>query len=317
MPRHPEIPHSLRAGPFRREVALAAGLTPDQLRSTCWRRLSREVYCLASLALTDDLRLQAVLLAAPDRAMITGLTAAWLYGVWRPPVDQPVPMEFATCDSDGAYYDAGQRAPRRRLSKADITELRSVRITTPARTCFDLMRASTLVEAVVWADAFEHADLVGREELLQYSDERPRWPHVRKMRLATALSNPRAESPMESRLRMVIVSGGLPTPLVNMPIHDAAGLFKGRPDLHYLGPPIGMEYDGGYHLEPAQRAQDDQRENGLLVAGVPLLRYGAQAVYRTPERIVSDILAIRPDLGPVQPPDWATPGGVPALSRRR
>lgn len=317
MPRRPVIPPALTFGPFLVETALAAGLTLDQLRSACWRRLFRNVYCLASLPLTDELRLQAVLLAAPPRTLITGRTAAWLYGVWKPPPGVPVPIELATNDSDAAHYNTGRRVSRRQLSKEDVTELNGVRITIPERTCFDLMRRSSLVEAVVSADAFSHAGLITAEEMLQYASERPRWPDVRKVRLAMGLSSPRAESPMETRTRMVMVSGGLPVPYVNIPIYNEVGELQGRPDMHYLDPLIGVEYDGEYHLEPGQRAKDDRRENRLLVAGMPLLRYDAHAVYRTPDRIVSDILALRPDFAPLQPPEWATPGGISGLRRRR
>ncbi len=304
MPRRPHVPPMLTKGPFRSRDGLAAGLTPDQLRSACWRRLSRDVYCHADLAVTDELRLQAALLSAPEHAVVTGLTAAWLYGVWRPAPGADVPLEFATRNPDGAYC-SGLRAARLQLDPGDVTDRDGVLITTPERTCFDLMRRDPLFDAVAHADAFQHVGLTTRDALEQYGAARPRWPGIRTVRTAVRLSSPRAESRMESRLRMVILAAGLPLPFVNVAIYDEAGRALGRPDLHYLGPPLGIEYDGSYHDDPAQRERDDERENRLLVGRVPLLRYGSRAVYQTPERIVTDVLAMRPDFAPLTPPAWA------------
>lgn len=291
MPRRPEIPAALTRGPFTTQDAEAAGLSYAQLRSACWRRIFRNVYCLAALPLTSDLRIKALRLAAPPHVVLTGMTAAWWYGVWQARPGTSVPIHTATPRLETPFHHPDVRTSRLRLDPEDITEMHGVRITTPERTCFGLMAASDLVEAVVWADAFLHAGLVTQRGLMRYADERPFWPHVRKIRLAVELSCEAAESPMETRLRMVMLARGLPMPFVNVPIYDLAGELKGRPDLHYLGPPIGMEYDGEYHFDP-------------------LLRYGAHAVYRTPDRIVSDIVAIRPDFAPLEPPRWASCAGV-------
>lgn len=42
------------------------------------------------------------------------------------------------------------------------------------------------------------------------------------------LAEPGTESPMESRLRMVLVESGLPRPEVQVSIHDPFGTFVGR-----------------------------------------------------------------------------------------
>ncbi len=288
------MPPELRTGPFLRSTAYAAGLTDKQLRSSCWRRLFPNVHVDASLPLTDELRFQAVLLAAPPGTVVTGLTAAWLMGVWKPRPGAMLPLELGVRRED--RNTSGSRSLTRRivLDPIDINEWNGIAVTSPERTCFSLMARSPLVEAVVFADAFQHAGLVTQRGLFRFADERPYWPHVRKVRVAVDLSRHEAASPGETRLRMVIVLGGLrEPPILNGAVYSEAGEFLGILDFLYFSPDFGIEYDGRYHDEPEQHGRDNVRENKLLaVGGIPLLRYGAHDVFRNPQRIEREVAAM-------------------------
>lgn len=293
----PFVPPELTVAPFHRRDALRAGLTADNLRARCWRRLFHNVFVYAGLVLTDELRLTAARLAAPADAVVTGLTAAWLYGVWQPRPGATLPLELATVR---APRGPGARSVARAmvLDPIDVNEWHGVPITSPERTCFQLMARSALVEAVVFADVFWHAGLVTQRGLLRFADERPHWPHVRKVRFAVDLARREAASPGETRLRLVIVLAGLPEPMfLNVGIYAEDGTLLGIPDMLYLLPIFGLEYDGAYHDDPAQRARDNVRENRLLLGDVPLLRYGARDVSFGQERIIRDVsgmLGVRP-----------------------
>lgn len=291
-------------GPFHRRDALAAGLSVKQLRSRCWLRLFPNVYVHRSLEVTHDLRLAAVQLAAPPGAVLRGLTAAWVYGVWQPRPGAEVPIELAVERGCGGGRDARMGSRRRVLDPIDVNEIRGIPVTSPERTWFELCARSSLVGSVVFADAFGHADLVTKRGLMRFADERPHWPHVRKARVAVDLSRFEAASPMETRLRMVIVLAGLPEPMgINVGIYDEAGNLLGIVDLLYLDPVFGIEFDGSYHQSAEQRAKDNVRENRLLIGDVPLLRYVADDVYRHPERIVREVAAMLG--GRPQPKRWA------------
>jgi hypothetical protein len=270
---------------------LAVGLTPDHLRSKCWVRLFREVYVHCSVQLTDQMRFDALRLAAPEHAVATGVTAAWLFGVWTPRPGQPVPLHLATAQGTPDFLTSGARTGRLVLDPGDIDTWHGLPVTTPVRTCFGLMRQSSLVEAVVWADAFLHANLIFTGSLVQYADERPHWSHVRKVREAAALARAGAASPMETRLRLVIVFAGLPEPpYLNEPVYDAFGNLIGIPDMQFWVPRrFGIEYDGEQHGEPDHHRADLVRENRLLLGDMPLLRYCAQDVYGRPQRIVREV----------------------------
>lgn len=294
MAPRPHIPPELTVGPFHRRTALRVGLTAEQLRSRCWVRLFKDVYIYAAIPLTDQVRFEAARLALPADAVATGHTAAWLFGVWTPRVGAAVPMEFGVVRERGARSRGGVGARRLTLDEGDVDEWNGIPVTTPERTCFGLMAAETRDEAVVWADVFLHGGLITQAGMRRYADERPRRPYVAHVRDALTLARPGAASPMETRLRLVVVVfGGLPEPpLLNEAIYDEDGNFLGKPDLGYLSPDFGLEYDGAYHRDPAQRAADNVRENGLVVANFPLLRYGAHDVYRCRERIVGQVSAM-------------------------
>lgn len=293
MAPRPELPPQLLAGPFTRSTALAAGLTERQLRSRCWRRVFREVYVHAALDLTDEVRWQALQLAAPAHAVATDLTAAWLFGVWTPPPGGTVPLHMGIPRGRGTHSQLGATCRRIVVDEGDLDSWNGVGVTCPERTCFGLMARSSPTEAVVWADVFLHADLITLRGMIRYADEHPRRPHVCKIRGAMELARAAAASPMETRLRLVIVNGGLPEPpLINVPLYAEDGSFLGAPDMAYRPPLFGIEYDGDYHRDPHQHLADNVRENRLLVANVPLLRYGAADVYQRPERIVAEVGAM-------------------------
>lgn len=64
---------------------------------------------------------------------------------------------------------------------------------------------------------------------------------------------------METRLRLLIVLGGLPEPDTNMDAFDAAGEWIARRDLSYPKLRIALECDGSAHLTPRQRRKDIRR----------------------------------------------------------
>ena len=101
---------------------------------------------------------------------------------------------------------------------------------------------------------------------------------------------------METRLRVVLVLGGLPRPRVQVPIHDRAGRFAGRSDLYYEEHHLGIEYDGGTHRNSL--AEDNRRQNILLNAGVRLLRFTARDIFDSPGSVVAQVRAeITPSAG--------------------
>jgi hypothetical protein len=177
----------------------------------------------------------------------------------------------------------------------DVWTMNGLLVTSPLRTCFDLMRERPLVEAVVVADAFLYAGAVHREHLAAYCGDRRRWPGVREARVAVSLASSAARSPGESRLRMVVVLGGLEEPFVNVPVVDSYGQHIATPDLQVRGRCWAwVEYDGAYHETEGQHGADVRRENRLVLSasGIPVLRYDRRHMRgHGPERVLGEIVA--------------------------
>ena len=144
----------------------------------------------------------------------------------------------------------------------------------PTRAAADLLRRLPLAEAVVVADAVQHAQLCGagdlRDELVHHAGLRG----VRQAHRVLDLSDGRAESPPESRLRLALVLAGLHP----VPQHEVreAGRFVARVDLAFPDLRIAIEYDGReVHERQDVFHRDRRRQNDLVRAGWTVLRFTA------------------------------------------
>jgi hypothetical protein len=167
------------------------------------------------------------------------------------------------------------------------------------RTVVDLGGRDPLIEGVVAADLFLHAALVTVAELRTYVAEHPGAKGVARLRRVVELAEPKAESAMETRLRMLLVLAGLPPAEVQVSIHDDQGRFLGRPDLLYRLQGLAIEYDGGTHRD--RLVEDNRRQNGLIGAGLRLLRFTAADVYGNPDLVALQVrhaLSARPTIDP-------------------
>jgi very-short-patch-repair endonuclease len=93
---------------------------------------------------------------------------------------------------------------------------------------------------------------------------------------------------MESRVRVVLVTAGLP-PEVQYPVILNSRRY--RLDLAYPAQRVAVEYDGEAHRLPARARRDLPREADLAAAGWRVLRFDASVVMRHPDRIVVAVQA--------------------------
>ena len=102
--------------------------------------------------------------------------------------------------------------------------MRDVACTTPLRTAFDLARRPDPVEAVVAVDrlANRHRFHPGSPLGAVGARDRGRAVVLRGVPDVVALANPYAGSPMETRLRLLIVRAGLPPREVQWVVQDPA-----------------------------------------------------------------------------------------------
>lgn len=114
--------------------------------------------------------------------------------------------------------------------------------------------------------------------------------------LTAALADVRvgAESPTETRLRLVLCAAGLPEPSLNVDLRAADGRFVARLDMAYEDRRVAVEYDGRQHAEdPAQFERDADRWHDIRAQGwhlVRILRHHLRGDGQLAVRMVADAL---------------------------
>lgn len=288
MPRPASVPPPLRFAPFRGATAVAAGLmTRRQLAGPAWRRLLPDVYVHVDAVLDHFTWCRAASLLLPPAGAISGRSAAYLLGADVLPLDAPVEVSVPRTATLRAH--PGLVVHRAVLPASDLTRRSGLPLTTPLRTAFDLARQSDLVAAVVAVDALLYRRVVTPEQLANFALSRARWPGVRRLPPVLSLAAPDVESPMETRTRLVLVLAGLPRPVVQFDVCDAAGRFVARVDLAYPRIKLAIEYDGDHHRERLTFQRDVARLNALRLCGWTVLRFTADDVLRHPSRVVAQV----------------------------
>lgn len=138
-------------------------------------------------------------------------------------------------------------------------------------------------------DALLHSRVVKLQPLSAYLAAHRGWPGVPLLREVLTVAEPLSESPMETRLRLLLVDAGAPNPTAQHDVTDGRGRFIGRVDLAYPQWRIAIEYEGDHHRERSHFRRDIARLNALRDNGWLVLRFTADDVLRHPARIVRQV----------------------------
>jgi hypothetical protein len=273
---------------FRGSLAIAAGLvTAKMLRGPRFLRVFPDTYVRRASA-SPDLRLRS--LAAyryvEGRGVLSGYSAAVLLGADC--ADPEAPAEV-TVPGGGQRPHDGLQVHRGVLSEDEIRRCRGVLVTSPRRTAYDLGRRPDLVEAVVGIDALANAGRFPPADVLELAQHHPGARGCRDLRRAVALADPRAGSPMETRLRLILVLRGVPEPEVQFPVLDDVRRRVVWLDLAYPEQRIGIEYEGADHGRPERVLLDAGRYTRLVDAGWRMYRFTKYQVYAEPDEIAATI----------------------------
>jgi hypothetical protein len=249
MPRPPVIPPELRHGPFLAAAAIDAGLlTKAQLRSAAWIRLSRGVYIDSSVVVTHLVRIAGANLVLPPDAVVSGRSAAVMWGVAMDDLD--VPVDVLTPRQFGPV--AGLAIRTGRVPDHDVTTRRGTHITTPLRTAWELARILPEPVAVEWIDALARRRRLSRAALATEAARRAGTHGSRRAARTLAMCDPRAESAAESRLRLHLMAAGLP---IATPHYDVA-IAGGRvANVDFAWPAIRFAVEAGNQASGGDRKQ--------------------------------------------------------------
>ncbi len=264
--------------PFRGRDALAAGaVTKAQLRGPRFRRLFTGIYIAAGAEVDLAVRARAAFLLVEGNGVVGGFAAAELLDASCGPADGPVEV---VVPGRGQARRGGLVMRYDRLFLDEVATVDGVAVTSPLRTAFDLGRRPPLVEAVVAVDALAHKHGFDPQEIIRVGYRHPNARGAAQLPVVARLADPLSDSPMETRIRVVLVRAGLPSPVLQHPVGPYLL------DLAYPDRMLAIEYDGREHLTPERARRDLARQAYLTRAGWEVLRFPAVTVLRYPREIV-------------------------------
>jgi Transcriptional regulator, AbiEi antitoxin len=272
-------PARRRLGIFTTADLAAQGVTDREvrtaIRSGAWVRLRTGVFVsaedLAEIQRTDRRTgLDALAVTASLRrpsAVLSGATAAWVWGIPRPRADAGV---VRLTDPDRWRRGRGWVMTRAALPVDDITVRGAYRVTTAARTVIDVARAWPEVHAVAAVDAALLRNLTTREELGSVLDRQMSVPGIPRAVRALALADGRAESWLETCGRLTFASLRLPPFIPQVELWVEGQLLKVA-DGWYPEAALAVEFDGRvkyrrprYGRTPEEQLWEEKRTEDLL-----------------------------------------------------
>ncbi|KUI41789.1 hypothetical protein AU198_11500 [Mycobacterium sp. GA-1199] len=243
--------------PFVGSDAVAAGhLTRAHLRSQ-YRPLYRGVYVPRGHQASLRERIVGVSLGSPS-AVIAGVAASAMHGAkW---VGDDVPIEMVAA----VRRQRGLIVRDETLHEDEVTAVAGIRVTTPARTAFDLGRHHPRDRAVARLDALMKARPFAFEDVALLAKRHRGARGLRQLRAALPLVDGGAESPRETWLRLLFIDAGLPRPTTQIVVKDEWGRYVRRIDMCWEDFKVGAEYDGEQHLTSRRQYVLDVRVNRVL-----------------------------------------------------
>jgi hypothetical protein len=186
---------------------------------------------------------------------------------------------------------------RDRLARDEVQPCGEVLVTTPVRTAYDLARRLELVDAVVALDALANrghwassrAAGFDPAAVLQRAARYPRARGSARLPRVVRLADRRSGSPMETRLRLVLVLRGLPAPEVQYPVLDDRRREAVWLDLAYPRLRVGIEYEGEEHTRSERVLRDAARYTTLVDAGWRMFRFTKYQVFLEPDEVAATI----------------------------
>jgi very-short-patch-repair endonuclease len=259
--------------PFTAAAALRGGIERSQLLSPTYRRVIHGIYVHADIPDSPALRAKAVLVAHPPGAFASHFTAA---RVWQ----LPTPIDPS---EDVSVMHPNHRRRRRDVRthlappNAVTRVVEGVPVSAPGQVFVELSAALPLIDLVALGDSLIRRGLCTLSELAHIAAPN------RRARRAAAYVRAGVDSPMETRLRMLLLLAGLPEPQTNVRLRNEYGEVVAQFDLAYPVYKLVVQYDGRLHDSDLQRGADLDRREFLDHHGWRLIVVNSRGIYRHPE----------------------------------
>ena len=306
---------------FTRADLRAAGIPVDRLRATDVRRVTHGVHRRRSDVPGEW---AALGYAAPPSAfapeetaaivesaggVASHLTALLLHGMPVPPfLEEDGTVHISRPHARGASIRREVTSHARIVPADDVALLHGVRVTSIERTWADLatlVRPGHLSPVVAAGDAVVTGAWTPEDRLPARSSvarlraalgRAGRFQGVRTARAALDLVRAGADSPQETELRLALLHVGLPEPELQLVLHPERERSPDA-DLGWRRWRLVVHYDGGHHLEAAQRDVDAWRGEGWARAGWAQILATVDDARDDFRRVVAEVQVHRAGLG--------------------
>lgn len=282
---------------FTTEEGLAAGLTPRDLAvGSDVRQVFRGGYVKTCAAPTYAERMAFALHVVPTAMFAAEHSASRLLGGVAPRASN---LHLGTtvrhkCKREGITLRFYTHRPELALVKGLWT-------TAPAQTFLDLARSVEFIDLLVLGDSLVRRPDCSPSDIRRFvADSSAHGAH--HAREVAKLIRTGVESPNETRLRLLMLSGGLPEATPNLVVHGTTRRATRRIDLAFKKFNVGVEFDGRHHFENLdQWDQDILRREELEALGWRFVTVTSSAMYADPLGVLKRIrdalvLAGAPDI---------------------
>lgn len=241
-----------------------------------WSRVRRGVVLLDPDRATTHgawIAARGVSLVCPE-AVLSGRTAA---GVWGLPALPDGPEEVVVSPGRPLRARPDLLARRLTIDDAEVTTVRGLRLTTPARTVLDLVLSCDRLGGLAVLDGALCSGRLRRDDLSLLERAARGRPGSGRARDLWRLADGRAESALESRVRLRAADAGMPPDELQLQVRDVDGAVVARADMAYRtrdGRWLLVEADGAVvHATPEAVHRDRVRANRLAAMGYVVVRF--------------------------------------------
>lgn len=283
------LPLALAGREFTNATAHELGVSPKRLRTG---DLDDRIHGVrAPAGSLDDFAARCRAFAArlaPD-VFFSHSTAARLLGA-------PLPARLERMQRLHVSVEAPARAPHarglighsRRVLPGDVVVTGGIRTSSATRMWCEMASVLDIPDLVAVADYVIHhrRRLTSVAELGERLTADDRISRSRRLRVALSLTDERAESRPESRLRVICVNAGLAHPEVNHEVADPVTGRGRRLDLAWPDLTFAIEYQGDHHRSREQWRADMTRRENLRMAGWTILELNADDLVDTAALLV-------------------------------
>jgi hypothetical protein len=162
-------------------------------------------------------------------------------------------------------------------------------VTAPAWTAVEVARALPPGRALATLDAALRSGHCDPATLAEAASAQAGRRGIVKLRRLIALADARAESPMESEARLVMIAGGLPAPILQHEIIDSGGRLR-RLDFAWPDAMVAAEYDSEtWHTGSDALRRDREKLAAVQDLGWTVIPILADDVRRRPQLLIRRI----------------------------